>query len=160
MGNISSIYGYTKEKLYDYLKFFGKNIVVKTNFNTFVFEKDEFEECANILYESILNKSFTYIEIETYEDIGKETILLDENINFDKFDYTLHTLKVKNYEKEFKFFYDKNRIMLSFSLVSLIEEDDEIMDRLQLVLTGLRNMWVREGRLNTITGVGAFGIII
>lgn len=159
MGNISSIYGYTKEKLYDYLLFFGKNIVVKIDSDTFVFEKDQFEECSNILYESILNKSFTYLEIQTYKDIGGETIFIDKNMNFDKFDSILHKFRVSNYEKEFKFFQDRNRIMLSFSLVSLLEEDDE-MDRLQLILMGLRDMWVREGRLNAITGVGAFGVIL
>ena len=159
MGNISSIYGYTKEKLYDYLLFFGKNIVLKVDFNTFVFEKDQFEECSNILYESIKNKSFTYLEMQTYKDIGGETIFIDKNINFDKFDYILHKFRVNNYEKEFKFFHDKNRIMLSFSLVSLLEEDDE-MDILQHVLMRLRDMWVREERLNAITGVGAFGIIL
>ena len=79
-------------------------------------------------------------------------------MNFDNFDYILNKLRVTNYEKEFKFFHDKNRIMLSFSLISLLEDDE--MDRLQLVLMGLRDMWVREGRLNAITGVGAFGIII
>ena len=159
MGNISSIYGYTKEKLYDYLLFFGKNIVVKVDFNTFVFEKEKFEECANVLYESILNKSFIYLEIQTYKDIGGETIFIDKNMNFDKFDSILYKFRVNNYEKEFKFFHDKNRIMLSFSLLSLLEED-EIMDSLQYVLMKLRDMWVREGRLNAITGVGAFGIII
>jgi hypothetical protein len=158
MGNISSIYGYTKEKLYEYLLFFGKNIVVKTDFNTFIFEKTHFEEGVNILYESIKNKSFTYLEIQTYKDIGGETIFFDKTMNFDNFDSILHKFRINDYEKEFKFFHDKNRIMLSFSLISLLEDDE--MDRLQLVLMGLRDMWVREGRLNAITGVGAFGIII
>jgi len=164
MGNISSIYGYTQEKLLDYLKFFGKKILVKTivekNQNIFEFEKKDFEECAKLIDESIINKSFEYIEIETYKDIGGETIFIDKNMTFDKFDFILQKLKISNYEKDFKFFHDKNRLMLSFSIFSLLEDDDEIMDRLQLVLMGLRNIWVDEGRLNGITGVGMFGITI
>lgn len=161
MGNLISLHNNDLHRLHTILNFFCRSLILKTSTT---YESNVNLETVKLIIESIENDTFESLKIILYDDIilneNSNIIVLEKDSSFYIFNEIIKSLRIYEYEKEFKFFNTENQIVLSFSLVKLEDNSDEEIDEMHLCLTKLRNNWIKKGRLPINAGLGTFGIII
>ena len=174
MGNLVSLHKNDFDRIYAFLRFFGKKIILRTS-EGYIFYKNDDKTCSlkdftESIIDNIYKGSFEHLVIEIFEDIeskdfndfndSKEYIFIDKDSYELEFKNSINNLELKDFETYFNFSLCDDQIIITSTYLSSLDFDNVEMEIKQKVLINFRNKWIREGRIDPLIGVGTFGIIL